>query len=245
MRLQPPPPSRALGPTRLALLALFSLLAVALGAAPPAAAAATDEAGSPIATGGELEVLDRRPGRGEQCLVCGQPIHGTEVFEVRARGRRFYVADKMMPELESDPDRYLSRIEAHAGLFDERAVVPLPAQPGSAQGGWLWLGTYILAGLLCGAFAAYVAVSRSQPALPWFFAGLAVNLLALVALAFSRRGDASTLPAGVPRGLAKVPITRAPRPCPHCGASVHPAARSCGSCGAELEPLVEAETERA
>jgi hypothetical protein len=204
-----------------------------------AAAVSADEGRKPgqePATG--WTVLDRHPGRGEQCLVCGHAIHGLEVVEIRHQGRSFHVAGPMLGELMNDPDRYFSRVQARAALFDEAAVRALPIGRG-----WLAVGTYLVAGLVCGALCAYLAVGRARPALPWFFAGLAGNVLALAAVLAGRRGDLSALPAGVPRGLAKVPTTRAAEPCPACGNPHHPSSRRCPACGLGLTPTVRAETE--
>ena len=45
--------------------------------------------------------------------------------------------------------------------------------------------------------------------------------------------------------VRKVPLTHAPKPCPHCKSAVHPAAKACRVCGATLDASVEAEIARA
>jgi len=204
-------------------------------------AAAAASAGEPQAreqAGADAwRVLNRHPGRGEQCLVCGHAIHGLEVVEIRHQGRTFHVAGPMLGELMEDPDRYFASLQARSALFDEAAVRDRPI-----AAGWLLFGVYIVAGLLFGALAAYVAVARARRPLPWFFAGLAGNAVALAVLLATGRGDPSAFPAGVPHGFAKVPATRAPLPCPGCGRLNHPAARRCPACGSPLSPTIEAET---
>lgn len=185
------------------------------------------------------QVLDEHPGRGEQCLVCGQRIFEIPVVEVRYKGRRFHVAGPMLPEFQADPDLYFEKLQARSALFDERAVAPR-----EMSGGWLGLGVYVLIGLVFAAACGYLAVARARAPLPWFFAGLIGNVIALAALVATPRGDASRLPAGVPPGLAKVPTTRSPVACPACGTANHPAAAACGECGGRLEPAVESETAR-
>ncbi len=183
--------------------------------------------------------LDRKPGEGEQCIVCGVATYGLEVVEIRYKGRSFHVAAKMLDAFEGDPDVYFEQLQARSALFDERAM-----DGRRRSSGWLYFGVYFAVGLVFAALCGYLAVSRSLAPLPWFFAGLAGNVAALAVLLVTQRGDASTLPAGVPAGLAKVPVTRAPVPCPSCGASNHPAAAACGGCGAALAPVLKPETAR-
>lgn len=183
--------------------------------------------------------LDRKIGEGEQCIVCGQTIDGLEVVEVRYKGRSFFVAAKMLDELKGDPDTYFEKLQARSALFDERAM-----EGRRTSSGWLYFGVYVLVGLVFAALCGYLAVSRSLAPIPWFFAGLAGNVVALAVLLATPRGDASALPAGVPAGLAKVPVTRLPVPCPSCGTSNHPAAAACSGCGTGLAPALEPETAR-
>lgn len=135
---------------------------------------------------------------------------------------------------------FLATARANAALFDEKAM------PAGRQMtfGWLWLGLYVLAGLICSALCGYVAVCRGLAPMPWFFAGLVGNVVGLALVMSVRRGDTAALPGGIPRGFAKVPTTRAPSACPACGVTNHPSARRCTGCGASLSPTVEAETGR-
>lgn len=183
--------------------------------------------------------LERRPGVGERCIVCGMRIEGDEIVEVRYKGRTFHVAAKMLDELETTPDVYFRKLQARSALFDERAM-----EGRETASGWLLFGGYVLLGLVFGALCAYLAVGRALRPLPWFFAGLVANVVALAVLLTRPRGDAAALPAGIPDGLAKVPTTRAPARCPSCGAQNHPAAAACSTCGAALVPTAVAETAR-
>ena len=214
----------------LALLALAALL-------PDLVPATHGQATSQGWTSPEWVVLDERPGAGEVCLVCRKPVFDENVFELRYRGRTFHVGAPFMGDFEQDPRKYFSRIEARSALFDENATGQRPM-----AFGWMWLGIYVLAGLLCGAGCAYVAVTKSLAPIPWFVAGLVMNVAALVAVGIYPSGKAS--PFGVPGGLRKVPMTRAPVSCPACSAPNHPAGARCTGCGASLEPGCVAETAR-
>ena len=220
--------SRAV-PLTAVLVALLLAPVLALAQAP-------DE--PPSAAPPTPEVLDQRPARGEQCIVCRVRVHEGDIVEVRYKGRNFHVAEKMLAQFEADPDAYFHLMQAHGGLFDE-AAMEMP----SMRIGWLVFGLYVLVGLVAGAACSYVAIDRGLPARGWFFAGLAVNVIALAAV-LTRKGRADAL--GEPAaGLAKIPTTRSPVACRHCGAANHPAAAACGECGRALEPSVEAETARA
>ncbi len=185
------------------------------------------------------EVLDQRPGQGERCLVCGQRIRGDEIVELRFRGRTFHVAAKMLSDFEDNPEAYFQSLQARTALFDESAVVER-----AMSRGWLLLGLYVLLGLISAAICGYLAVTKALPPLSWFFAGLVGNVAAIFVLLATPKGDASTLPAGIPRGLAKVATTRSPLACAACGHLNHPAARSCGHCGKPFTPSIEPETAR-
>ncbi len=179
-------------------------------------------------------ILDERPGDGEQCLVCGKRVFGENVFEIRYQGRTFHVGAPFLADFEGDPDQYFAKIQARSALFDEAAMQTRPM-----AFGWLLFDLYVLAGLICAAVCAYVAVARTLRPIPWFFAGLVGNVIALAAVLAVPRGEAGLF--AVPRGLRKVPTTRAPVPCPACGATNHPAAGRCSACGNELKPTVEPE----
>lgn len=216
------------------------LLALCLWAlSVPGVAAQEDGAEPPARDDPRWTVLDERVGAGEQCLVCGQPIVGKGIVEVRYQGRRFHVSADMLEAFEEDPELYFAKLQARSALFDESSVVPEPM-----SNRWLGLGLYVLAGLLAAAACGYLAVAKALPPIPWFLAGLVLNVVALGALAVARKGDLSRLPAGVPPGLAKVPQTATPSCCAQCGAPNHPTAARCAGCGAALTPAGEPETAR-
>ncbi|MCZ6735652.1 MAG: hypothetical protein O7C65_07685, partial [Planctomycetota bacterium] len=139
----------------------------------------------------------------------------------------------------ADPDRYFSQLQVLGALFDERAPAETPPHQF-----WLFLGLYVLAGLVAGGACGYLAVCKGLPPVRWFFAGLLVNVAAIAALLCMHKSRAFAAPAGIPAGLCKVPTTYAPVYCPHCGAENHPATGACSDCGAAMQPSVTAETDR-
>ncbi len=184
----------------------------------------------------EPSVVDRRPAEGEQCLVCRQAIDYGEIVEIRYKGRSFHVSEAMLEDFRADPELYFEALEAHSALFDEGAM-----ETSSMRMGWLNFGFYVLIGLVFGAACSYIALDRGLPAVGWFFAGLAVNVLALAVLLTRPRGEPGL--AGAP-GLAKIPSTHTPQSCLDCGNTNHPSARVCSGCGKALDPAFDAETQR-
>ncbi len=173
---------------------------------------------------------------GQICLVCGDAIVGPGLLLVH-RGRQVFLCSEACSNaFASSTETYFRRLQPRGALFDEEAWTA----SGTLNDAWLWLGLYVLAGLLFGAACSYLAVNRGQPATPWFFAGLLVNLLALAAILVWPKKPPGEL-EGIPSGLKKVPLTRAPVLCPACGNENHPAATACLGCGAALQPTVRAE----
>lgn len=172
---------------------------------------------------------------GERCVACGSEL-GADDVALRAGARRVALcAGACADAFRADPQAFLAGLRTGSALFQE------PAEPRAAVASpWFWLGVWVVLGLVSSAAAAYVAVDRGQPPLGWFFAGLVGNVAALAVLAFAIPRGASR----APKGLAKVPSTRAARPCTACGAALHPAASVCPACGAALEPLVPSEVRR-
>lgn len=211
---------------------LLATVSSAIVSSAMAQSASEPDAGEP-----RREILDRRPGEGEECLVCKQQVHGADIVEVRYQGRRFHVKAAMLEQFDQDPERYFQHLQARAGLFDERAV-----GGGRVSYGWLAFGGYMVLGLIFAAITGYLAIHRGHLPLPWFFAGLAGNVAALFVLYMTPRG--SEHGAGVPAGLTKVPLTRSPLSCAACGATNHPSALACGGCQATLVPNIEPETAR-
>ena len=177
---------------------------------------------------------------GDRCLACDAEI-GDADFVLLHRGRRVPMhAGACEEHWNADTTGVFAKLQPRGALFQEAASEA--EHYGAAKSPWFWLGVYMLAGLVCAAASAYLAVNRAQAPLPWFFAGLVGNVAALAVLVFIiPRGDATLLPAGVPAGLAKVPTTRAPRPCNACGTELHPSAAICSGCGVTLTPLVASE----
>ncbi len=177
----------------------------------------------------------------DRCLACGTEL-GEGDFVLLHRGRRVPLHAGECDEVwRNDPVGQFGKLQPKSALFQEAQTESAPVRDP-----WFWVGLWVLGGLVCSAASAYLAVNRGQPPVAWFFAGLIGNVAALAVLVFIvPRGDATLLPAGIPAGLVKVPVTRAPRPCTGCGKPMHPAASSCPSCGAAVEPLVESEVLRA
>ncbi|MCZ6653262.1 MAG: hypothetical protein O7D91_09580, partial [Planctomycetota bacterium] len=184
-------------------------------------------------------VVRTQPGQGEQCLVCGLPIRDAKAVYVRYKGRLFAVKEQLLDKFAADPDRYFSQLQVLGALFDERAPAATPLRQV-----WLFLGLYVLAGLVAGGACGYLAVCKGLPPARWFFAGLVVNIGALAALLCMHKSRDFAAPAGIPAGLCKVPTTYAPVYCPGCGAENHPATGACSDCGAAMQPSVTAETDR-
>ncbi|MCZ6543881.1 MAG: hypothetical protein O6768_09465 [Planctomycetota bacterium] len=224
------------------LVCLVSLVWLsAIGQAAPAPIAETATESSPRVASEEAQwvVVKTQPGRGEQCLVCGLPIRDANAVFVRYKGRLFAVTEKLMDDFAGDPDRYFSQLQVLGALFDERAPAATPPHQF-----WLFLGLYVLAGLVAGGACGYLAVCKGLPPVRWFFGGLVVNVAAIAALLCMHKSRDFAAPAGIPAGLCKVPTTYAPVYCPHCGAENHPATGACSDCGAAMQPSVTAETDR-
>ena len=177
----------------------------------------------------------------ERCIACDgsagpDPIHATW------HGRTVAVCSAGCEAAwEKNREELFQKVEARGALFDETSQ----QSDRSLVSGWMWFGFYVLAGLVCGAIAAYSALSKGLPGVPWLLAGLAFNVVAVALVALKPAGDLSKLPEGVPPGLAKIPSTAAPTPCPACGSESHPSARRCVRCGAELRSTGESESARA
>ncbi len=208
---QPSIPCLCRGKMTVSLLLLLSVLSGVVGALADAGDATWTE-------------LDRRVGVGEQCLVCAQPIQGDEIVQIRYKGRTFHVAAGMLETFDQAPETYFEKLEAHSGLFDEDT-----RRGGQIDRGWALFGLWVVLALVSAALCGYLAIGRGLAPLPWFFAGLAGSVAALVVIFFVPRGSAA-----VPVGLAKLQLTPQPRPCPHCRATNHPTAAACSRCGGAL-----------
>lgn len=169
------------------------------------------------------------------CAVCDGPIEGLAA-QRRIGGHRVLVHVQCAAKFDRDPDRFASRALPQGALFQEQ-VRPQPP----VGRGWLFLALYVLFGLCFGAACAYLAIDRGRPAKAWFALGFLFSLVALIVLLTRPRPPAGpTAP-----GLAKVPTTREPVPCPGCGASNHPASERCTGCGRPLDPRAPSEVSAA
>jgi len=179
------------------------------------------------------------PRAGEICIVCDKAIGPKDrVYEFEGQRVPVHVGACDTAFLRN-PGHYLGRLKPR-GAF-------LSAEPNLAPHvgwGWFAFGIYVLLGLVFGAFCAYRAVNHALKPWPWFLAGFFLNLFGFLALVTRPAGESSMAPAGLPRGLVKVPATSSPRICPHCGTTNHPAATSCSGCGSEIKPLMTSEVSR-
>ena len=174
----------------------------------------------------------------EICIVCGRPIGtGDPVYLINGQRVPLHVSE-CYANFSRNPQAYLAAIRPHGAFL---------GAGGEAQGlswGWFLAGLYVLAGLIFGALCAHRALQGGRSAAAWFFAGLALNVIAY-ARSLTWPSLAIESPGGVPEGLAKMPATFAPQPCPSCGRMNHPAASQCADCGAELQPAVSSEVGKA
>ncbi len=178
--------------------------------------------------------VDPKPG--DRCIVCNTPLReGDKVYLVE--GQRVGVMNEMAPTLFSDPWKYLARLKPRGGLFGGEMA------PASAvSDAWLFLGIYVLVGLVCAALCTHRALNIGQAAIPWLFAGLFLNVFAYAAL-MTRPPLPGQAAAGY-GGVVKIPSTAEPAACPQCGSLNHPTAATCLGCGAELSPATVSEVAR-
>lgn len=173
----------------------------------------------------------------DMCIECDKPIGpGDRVYLIN--GQRIAVhAGACELAFERNPEKYLAKVKPQGNQF-------MDADSGGSARSWRWLafGVYALAGLVFGGLCGYEAVNRGFRPLPWFLAGLFFNVFGFLVFLSRPAGVASTGPSTP--GLTKVPVTRAPQPCPRCGTPNHPSAAACSACGAVLEPSVTSEVAR-
>jgi hypothetical protein len=169
--------------------------------------------------------------RTRYCAVCEGPLAGLAA-QRHIGTREVLVHPECAVHFDDEgPARYAAKVMPRAALFQEQVEMPMPATL------WLYLSLYLLAGLVVGGATAYAAVDRGRSGKAWFGLGLVLNLAALAALlALPRRSQAFAA-----KGLAKVPTTHEPVPCPACGHLNHPASDRCLSCGAAHAPRAESE----
>ena len=169
----------------------------------------------------------------ELCLVCAQELTADNGLGFYYRGRRIALDSEHLETFLQAPGRYFNQLQPRGALFQEGSA----RQIGSV---WLLLGVWVLLGLVGAAICTGVALRKGLPPLPWFAAGLAANIAAVV-LVLTRR---SAQHVALPPRLAKIPTTAAPNDCSKCGGRNHPTARQCNECGAAMAPITESEVAR-
>lgn len=168
------------------------------------------------------------------CLVCGGAYReGMDV--VQYKGRPVYLCSGLCRQAwDANPDQFFVKRQSQSALFGEEQVVS-----GQVHYGWFYFGLYVLAGLVCGAFCSYMAVSRGLAASGWLMGGLLFNVLAVLILAAFVK---TPVLRDIPRGARKIPATANPIRCPECNGENHPSADHCVHCSHTLTPTTKAET---
>jgi hypothetical protein len=177
---------------------------------------------------------------GERCTVCGAVLSEDDVALV-VRGRRVPLDKDMVGEFLKEPERYFAHLQPKGALFQENGDASGATALGGVSRGWFLAGLYVLVALVFAGLSGYAAVGKGLKPIPHFFIGL---LFSLFGYLYVLTRPAKAGPGEVPRGLAKVPLTRDPVPCGSCGALNHPSAKRCSGCGTGLEPRVESEVAR-
>ena len=173
----------------------------------------------------------------EECLIDGK-IHTSADYSVDYKGRKIYLCSNecvaQYRELQhaGHLDSVTAKIEPRSALFQEDSN---PRR--QLSNFYLFGGLYVLAGLLCGGLASYLAVEKGLPGWPAFALGLAFNLIGLAILWAKPKQD-MPFPS---KGLTKIPTTRAEFICEACGHANHPSATSCNGCSAKLTPQAPSE----
>lgn len=169
------------------------------------------------------------------CLLCNKEHDGDMHIE-QYKGRWVQTCPECRKHWVSNKDEVFAKLQGRGALLDENSVVDH-----TTYLGWFFFGLYIWIGLLAGAYCAYMAVTRGHSPFSWFFMGLFLNLVAIVAVNMIKPHQMERFPEGVPDGLGKVSLTRRPVACPGCGAPVHPSADKCLSCNGALTPAARSE----
>jgi hypothetical protein len=170
--------------------------------------------------------------KGDRCIVCNTPLQANDKVYL-IEGQRVGVMKAMEPEFLSNPWAYIQRLKPGGGLFGGEA-----APRGAVSDVWMYLGIYVLLGLVFGALSAHRALDAGQRVVPWFFAGLFLNLFAYLALLVRGTTQESASRYG---GVVKIPTTVEPVLCSACDALNHPSATKCSKCGEQLQPLMNSE----
>jgi hypothetical protein len=191
-----------------------------------------------------------RPRSGETCIVCNNPV-GPDDSVYLVQGQRVPVhAGAEEHEFFLHPRKYLMRLKPLGGaLLGADSNQPgMANRAGDDRPGvssmWIYLGLYVLLGLVFAALCAHRALHTGYSPGLWFGLGLVLNIVAYILL-LTRPKREVYAPAGVPSGLGKIAATHSPQRCPQCGAFNHPSAIRCLHCGANLSPRVDSEVSRA
>lgn len=178
------------------------------------------------------------PHQGDLCVVCNQPV-GPEDRAYLIDGQRVAVHAAEDDLFRRDSNRYLAHVRPRGGLLGTE-----PDAQAALTTHWLAFGAYVLVGLIFAGLSGYGAVNRGLRPVPWFFLGLAFNIVAYLVLLTRPKSHAGAV-EDLPRGLSKVHVTYAPEACPRCGTPNHPSASACAGCGAQLVPRVNSEVRKA
>jgi hypothetical protein len=170
--------------------------------------------------------------KGDRCIICNTPLQASDKVYL-IEGQRVGVMKSMEAQFFSNPWGYIRRLRPGGGLFGGET-----APRSAVSNGWMYVGVYVLLGLVFGALAAHRALDAGQRAVPWFFAGLFLNLFAYLALLVRGTNQESANHYG---GAVKIPATVEPVLCSECDALNHPSATKCSKCGGSLEPLMTSE----
>ncbi len=182
-----------------------------------------------------------KPKPGEYCSLCFEPIHADDLVYV-VWGQRVGVhAGTEDEDFRADPKKWIAHLRPGGAFLGVEGAMDRPQQ--ALSNVWFGVGLYVLLGLIFGAWCAHKAFHSGYPPGLWFALGMALNVLAYIALALKPKREVAAV-AGIPAGLRKIAATFDPVPCPGCGATNHPSAAKCLECGATLQPQTHSEVER-
>lgn len=177
--------------------------------------------------------VEVRPG--DHCLVSGHPLGPNDVC-LLINGRRVPLKKEAVDIFLKNPEKYFSKLQPKSALFTEEM-----GESKSLSLGWFIFGIYVLVGLIFAALTSHTSVAKGLSPIPWFFAGLFLNVFGYLAILTKKPGEIAT---NVPSGLRKVPLTDDPSACSSCGHENHPSAKNCSNCGIALTPKAVSETEK-
>ncbi|MFQ5638061.1 MAG: hypothetical protein ACE5IR_08705 [bacterium] len=189
----------------------------------------------------EMPYQTRPPEKNERCLVCGVALTPDDIVLI-VRGRRVPLNQAMVDSFLNNQEEYFAKLQPKSALFQENLQAPLGSSQGGMSLGWFLFGAYILIALTFSGLSGNAAIVKGLPPIPHFFIGFFFSLFGyLYVLTRPEAADKGH----IPKGLTKVPVTKAPIVCPQCGNTNHPTATGCLQCKAQLEPAWESEINRA